>query len=399
MPTKPSTTILVVDDDSRVLKTFARNLEVIGYSVITATDGEEALQVYEQQRPDVVLVDVRMPRTDGFGVLTAIREQDAEAEVILVTGHGDMAIAIEALRAGASDFIPKPVGAATLEAALRRADERLRLKRELRAAQAELKQYAADLEARNQELHEAQARLIRESNLALLGNLAFALMHEINNPLAAIKLAADSVRLNPDADETIRQTMDAIHQSTDEISAVMSRVYNVPKLKSKQMAPVEVNQVLRSALETVKRQGVLKRSALRTELAPDLPPVRGHWDHLHTVFANIILNAAEALDQSSASQQGLLVRTRLIPPSNGGEACVRIEFIDDGPGIPPDALERVFDPDYTTKVKQGWVHGLGLGLFVAQGIVEIHKGDLQVANREGGTGVVVTIELPVDREL
>jgi C4-dicarboxylate-specific signal transduction histidine kinase len=388
--------ILVVDDDPRVLKTFARNLKVIGYGVMTATDGDEALQVYRQERPDVVLVDVRMPRTDGFGVLAAIREQNAEAEVILVTGHGDMGVAIEALRAGASDFIPKPVEATTLETALRRADERLRLKRKLRAAQAELKQYAADLEARNQELHEAQARLIRESNLALLGNLAFALMHEINNPLAAIKLAADSVRLNPDVDKSIRHTMEAIHESTDEISAVMARVYNVPKLKSTQMASIEVNQVVRSALATVQRQGFLEESRLEIDLTPDLPPVRGHWDHLHTVFANIILNAAEALESNSDPPRGLTMRTSLVHPSNGREPCVRIEFVDDGPGIPQDALERVFDPDYTTKIKQGWVHGLGLGLFVAQGIVEIHGGDLRVANRENGAGVVVTIELPAE---
>ena len=388
-------TILVADDDNRVLSTFARNLKMIGYSVITAGDGIEALQIYDRRRPDVVLADVRMPDIDGFEVLKAIRDRDAEAEVILVTGHGDMDVAIEALRSGASDFIPKPVEAATLEAALRRAGDRLRLKRELRTAQAELTQYAADLKTRNQELYEAQARLIRESNLALLGDLAFALMHEINNPLAAIKLAADSVRLNPDADQTVRQTMEAIHQSADEISAVMSRVYSVPKLKSAQMSPVDVNQIIRSALSTVSKQGVLKHICLEVDLAPDLPPLTGHRDHLHTMFANIILNAAEALSQGSEPRQGLSIRTSLASGLNNGGHWVVIEFTDDGPGIPADALARVFDPDYTTKVKKGWAHGLGLGLFVARGIVEIHHGHLRVENRENGTGVVATIELPV----
>ena len=183
-------TILVADDDNRVLSTFARNLKMIGYSVITAGDGIEALQIYDRRRPDVVLADVRMPDIDGFEVLKAIRDRDAEAEVILVTGHGDMDVAIEALRSGASDFIPKPVEAATLEAALRRAGDRLRLKRELRTAQAELTQYAADLKTRNQELYEAQARLIRESNLALLGDLARGVAGRALAELALLKVFA-----------------------------------------------------------------------------------------------------------------------------------------------------------------------------------------------------------------
>jgi PAS domain S-box-containing protein len=126
--------VLVVDDDARVRRTFSRNLTLEDYSVVTAADGEEALEVYEQEQPDIALVDVRMPHLDGFQVLEAIRTEDPEAEVILVTGHGDMDTAIEALRAGASDFISKPVERRALEAALRRAEERLRMKRELTTA-------------------------------------------------------------------------------------------------------------------------------------------------------------------------------------------------------------------------------------------------------------------------
>ncbi len=126
--------VLVIDDDARVLRTFSRNLRLAGYEVLTASRGAAGLQLFEEAHPDVVLVDVRMPDMDGFEVLHAIRERDAEAEVILVTGHGDMDTAIEALRAGASDFIPKPVEQKTLHSVLHRAQERQRLNRELREA-------------------------------------------------------------------------------------------------------------------------------------------------------------------------------------------------------------------------------------------------------------------------
>ncbi len=131
--------ILVVDDDERVLQTFSRNLTLAGHRVVTASNGHDALRVYERDQPDIALVDVRMPQMDGFQLLAAIHEREPEAEVILVTGHGDMDMAIEALRAGASDFIPKPIVQSVLQTALRRASERLHLKRELRSTQEALR--------------------------------------------------------------------------------------------------------------------------------------------------------------------------------------------------------------------------------------------------------------------
>ncbi len=131
--------ILIVDDEPRVVQTFARNLKVAGYKVKSALDGAEAIEIYEEEHPDITLADVRMPKVDGFGVLKKIREDDPHAEVILVTGHGDLDMAIEALRAGASDFIPKPVKPETLETALTRAEARIQLRRELAAAQEALR--------------------------------------------------------------------------------------------------------------------------------------------------------------------------------------------------------------------------------------------------------------------
>ncbi len=140
-------TILIIDDDARVLKTFARNLRSEGYTVETAPDGVTGLRSYHQTRPDIVLLDVRLPGMDGFEVLHAIRQHNPDAEVILVTGHGDMKVAVSALRAGASDFITKPAVAHELEAALRRSEERTRLKQALRRAQQSVRSSEAKLRA------------------------------------------------------------------------------------------------------------------------------------------------------------------------------------------------------------------------------------------------------------
>jgi PAS domain S-box-containing protein len=127
--------ILVVDDDERLLRAFARNLELMGYTVFPALTGEQALEIHEQESPDIALVDVRMPHMTGLSVLQAIRARDLRAEVILVTGHGDMDMAVEALRAGASDFVQKPIELGALDNVLRYAKERLALKQDLRASE------------------------------------------------------------------------------------------------------------------------------------------------------------------------------------------------------------------------------------------------------------------------
>lgn len=152
---EPPLTILIADDDQRVLDAFARNLAHAGHRVLTAAGGKEALEVYREAAPDVALVDIRMPEMDGLEVLKAIREQEPEAEVILTTGHGDKNLVISALRAGTSDFISKPIDQITLDAALQRVRRRLRLKEELRAAREALE---VQIQERTAELQGSEAR-------------------------------------------------------------------------------------------------------------------------------------------------------------------------------------------------------------------------------------------------
>ncbi len=146
-------TVLVVDDELIVVQTIARHLSSAGYTVLTASKGEKALHIYEREAPDILLIDLHIPPPNGLEVLRTIQEQDPDAEVILITGHGGIETAIAALRAGASDFLPKPIRVEDLNTALDRANKRLRLKRELQATQEELQRQSNNLRKRNNELN------------------------------------------------------------------------------------------------------------------------------------------------------------------------------------------------------------------------------------------------------
>ncbi len=119
--------ILVIDDEKPTLMMFRLTLSAYGYEVLTAENGQEGLELFGRERPSIVLTDIKMPGMNGIEVLKQVKAIDPTTEVIVITGHGDMDLAIQALNLDATDFINKPIQRHLLEAAIRRAQDRRRL--------------------------------------------------------------------------------------------------------------------------------------------------------------------------------------------------------------------------------------------------------------------------------
>jgi CheY-like chemotaxis protein/anti-anti-sigma regulatory factor len=121
--------VLIIDDERPTLKMFTLLLSALGYEVMTAENGVEGLELFRKERPPLVLTDIKMPMMDGIEVLKEIKKINPMAEVVVITGHGDMDLAIQALNLDATDFINKPLRREALELALSRAQERLAIAR------------------------------------------------------------------------------------------------------------------------------------------------------------------------------------------------------------------------------------------------------------------------------
>jgi anti-anti-sigma factor len=126
MPVAAMKKILIIDDEKPTLAMFRLFLKAYGYEVLLAENGLEGLEIFRREKPPIVLTDIKMPGLDGLEVLRQVKEIDPRAEVIVISGHGDMELAMRALQLNASDFLSKPVQKSELDIALKRAEERLK---------------------------------------------------------------------------------------------------------------------------------------------------------------------------------------------------------------------------------------------------------------------------------
>jgi PAS domain S-box-containing protein len=155
--------VLLVDDEEGIRKVVSIALKDSGYEVWTAENGEQGLEIFRRQQPPLVLTDIKMPGIDGIEVLRRIKAMETDSEVIIITGHGEMELAINALQLEASDFITKPIHDEALFISLKRAEEKISLKRQLRDYTENLELKVQEATAEIQRISDFQANLINNS--------------------------------------------------------------------------------------------------------------------------------------------------------------------------------------------------------------------------------------------
>jgi PAS domain S-box-containing protein len=163
--------ILLVDDEEGIRKVLGISLEDLGYQVQTAADGKQGLTLYRRHQPPIVITDIKMPVMDGIDLLKSIKQENTNTEVIMLTGHGDMDLAIMCLKLEATDFITKPINDDVLEIALRRAHERIDMRRQLR-------DYTENLERL---VEEKSAQLVAAERRAAVGQALEGLVAAMQN--------------------------------------------------------------------------------------------------------------------------------------------------------------------------------------------------------------------------
>jgi PAS domain S-box-containing protein len=239
---------------------------------------------------------------------------------------------------------------------------------------------------------ETEVELIRAEKLASLGQLAASVAHEVNNPLAGI-LVYTTLLLKKYQDKKL-QTPETegqllkMKKELERTSGIIRNLLDFSRQSDADMRPIEINKVVEAALLLVRHQINLENIRLELSLGKNLPPVLAGFDQIQQVLINVILNAIQAMPEGGRLSLATSVakNTRI---NESLKDTVRIDVTDTGVGIPKENLGKLFTPFFTTKERG---KGVGLGLPVVHGIIERHKGKIEVAS-EVGKGTTFTIYL------
>jgi signal transduction histidine kinase/uncharacterized protein YigA (DUF484 family) len=253
-----------------------------------------------------------------------------------------------------------------------------------------VRQRSSELQASVTRLKSTQLQLVQAGKLAALGTLSAGLAHEINNPLAAIKMYAQNLmrsqQRGPLNETMVVKNLTSIDSLVDKISHVITHFRDFSRRSSNTYARVEINQPVLSALDMFGEQLTLRNITVKCRLADNLPAVWADANQLEQVMVNLISNARDALADRPSRE------LRLSTLQANGHLVVEVS--DTGCGMPPDVIEHIFEPFYTTK-EPG--QGTGLGLAISHSIIEDHHGRLEVESTPG-QGTTFRLHLPTPGE-
>jgi len=359
--------ILLIDDEEIVLESCTAILRGEAYELATASDGTRGLALLQEIRPDIVVVDLKMPGLSGFDVLERIREADPTIVTLVMTGYATVQSAVEAMKRGAYDFLPKPFTPDEFRLIVRRSVEKRTLVLETIALRRErdlLREHFASIVS-----HELKAPLaaVQQNLFVLERELAPAATEDQRGRLARIKVRiGDLLQLI----ETWRRGVSV------DIEAIKAR-----------RAAVPVGVPIGKAVESLADAAARKEIALTASVPEPAPVVWGDQGTLTETLVNLIGNAVKFTR----------VGGRIAVSAEADAAEVRIAVADDGVGIAPEDMPLVFDAFYSGRPGAAGERGSGLGLAISRRVIEAHGGSIAVQSTPGkGSTFVITLPLHKD---
>jgi two-component system, NtrC family, sensor histidine kinase HydH len=378
--------VLVVDDEPSIRLTMGEFLKRAGYSVLTTGDYDSAAMVKADEL-DAAVIDINLPGKNGIQLLQKISGAEIYVPVIMITGEPNWSVLPEIVRAGAYDFIAKPITKNVLLNVVGRAVEKKRLTDEKRRLEQEIKRYAEELEMRvaerTAELVETHKRLVMQERIAALGRAAAQVAHEVKNPLAGLLLY--SLHLKSKAtnfSESEKSLVDKIVDTINHLNSRVEQILGFARPVNLNVRSENLNQMIDDIADLLRPQSKANKVHVRLVLGRQPIYVRVDESSMRGALMNLMLNAIEAMPQGGT----LTIGAKQI------DDMVRLEITDTGTGIGEEEAKKILEPFYTTKAQ-----GLGLGMPHAKKIIDQHGGTITLNSRIG-EGTTISITLPAGKQ-
>jgi len=357
-------TVLIIDDEEVVRDSCTHILKKGNYRIETAEDGEKGLKMVEDLKPDIVFVDLKMPGISGMEVLERLSKIDSTIVSVVITGYATIDSAVEAIKRGAYDFLPKPFSADELRLIAQRAIEKRML--------------LLDAIALRQE-----KEMIRE-------NLTSIISHELKSPLLAVQqnLFALSQGVMGEPNPAQKEALQRIENRVDALLKMINTWVDLTSLDFRQLRerfrPLDMPALISKVVDMLRVQAVSRDIEVVTHCPFPVAPVEGDEGTLLEVFMNIIGNAIKY------SENGSRVSVKI----EERDQELHILVSDRGIGIEKEDIPFIFDDFYRGRAQSRSSQvGSGLGLTISRRIMKAHDGSIAVES-EPGKGSTFTVVLP-----
>lgn len=365
--------ILLVDDEKDIRDVLNLTLTDMGYEVFEAEDGDAALRVFQDVWPPIVLTDIKMPNMDGIELLQKIKHENPEAEVVMITGHGDMDLAVKSLKYEATDFITKPINVHVLEIALQRVRDKILTRQQL-------KEYTESLEKLVREKTELQ------DHLSSLGLMISSISHGIKGLLTGLDggmylLEKGFTQKNKDQ---IKEGWQIVKQMVEHIRKMVLDIIFFAKERDLRWERIDALSFAEEVARVFEPKTRNQNIAFEKEFDSKIGEFEIDAGFVHSALLNILENAADACSRDKAKADHK-ISLRVIQD----DTHILFEVTDDGVGMDTETCEKIFTPFFSLKGEKG----TGLGLYIANKIIEQHGGEITV-NSKLRQGTSFRIKIP-----
>ncbi len=365
--------ILLVDDEKDIREVVHLFLSDLGYQVLEAEDGDEALRIFQETQPPIVLTDIKMPNMDGIELLQAIKRVNPETEVVMITGHGDMDLAVKSLKYEATDFITKPINVNVLEIALQRVRDRI-------ITRQQLKEYTESLE-----------RLIREKtelqdHLSSLGLMISSISHGIKGLLTGLDGGMYILEKGfaKKSQNQITEGWEVVKRMVERVRKMVLDILFYAKERDLRWEKIDALSFAEEVAKVVEPK--IRSAGIEFEKNFDLKI--GEFEinagYVHSALLNILDNAVDACTKDPSKQKHKI--TFKVKQDKGH---IIFDIADNGIGMDGETGEKIFTPFFSLKGEKG----TGLGLFISNKIIEQHGGEIIVKSNLG-QGTLFRIKIP-----
>ncbi len=354
--------ILVIDDDEVIRDSCKQIISEQDHQVELAYNGEVGLQKMNEIKPDLVLIDLKMPGIDGMTLIDTIHQLDSNIIMIVITGYATIESAVEAIKLGAYDFLPKPFTPNELRIVTKRGLERRKLILE--------------------------TEILRKEKEKLRENFITLVSHELRSPLSAVQqnLMVITTGMSGVIPEKIKNILQKMSKRINDLIALINDWLNMSRIETgeiiREMHPVNLKEILSDVIDQVNPLAKEKKVTLQLHYPEKYPEIMGNRETLQMLFTNLIDNGIKYNNDNG----------RVDITVEGETDHTKVTIRDHGIGIQKEKLPLIFEQFYRVK-QDAFTQGSGLGLSIAKQIAEAHYGSIEVQS-EVNVGTTFTVYLP-----